>query len=88
MMLQPCVSQLGGSVVALLAFGDVGLDEVIFILDQAQGLAGFLGGIDEVEVVGGVFIVQGDEAHLDLLGLVVVGLVVAALGSRRPETEP
>jgi len=75
------LSQLGGSVVALLAFGDVLLDEVIFILHQAQGLAGFLGGIDEVEVVGGVFIVQGDEAHLDLLGLVVVGLVVAALGA-------
>lgn len=76
------LSQLGGSVVALLAFGNVLLDEVVFILHQAQGLAGFLGGVDEVEVIGGVLIVQGDETHLDLLGLgVVIGLVGAAVGA-------
>ena len=58
------VSQLSGLVVALLAFGNVGDQRVL----NAQRLAGFLGGVDEVQVVGGVFIMQSDEADLEALG--------------------
>ena len=56
------VSQLAGGVIALLAFGDVGLHDV----SDAQLVASFLGSVDEVQVVGGVFIVQEDEADLDV----------------------
>ena len=59
------VSKLGGSVIALLAFGDVGTEnELLFA--EAQSSAGFLGGVDEVKVIGGVLIVQEDEADLDV----------------------
>ena len=55
------VNELGGGVVALLAFGNAGLEQVL----DAQLLAGFLRRVDEVEVVGGVLVVQEDEAGLD-----------------------
>ena len=60
------IHQISGDIGALLGLTHVGLDEVILILDQTQVGAGFLGGIDEVLVIGGVFIMQGDEADLDL----------------------
>ena len=60
------IHQISGDLGALLGLTHVGLDEVILILDQTQVGAGFLGGIDEVLVIGGVFIMQGDEADLDL----------------------
>ena len=62
------IHQISGDLGALLVLTNVGLDEVILILDQTQIRAGFLGGIDEVLVIGGVLIVQGDETDLDLGG--------------------
>ena len=59
------VSQLAGGVIALLALGDVGTENVL-ILSQAQGSAGFLSRIHEVQVVGGVLVVQEDEAQLHI----------------------
>ena len=53
------VHQVHGGLVALLALGDVGLGHVI----DAQLFAGQLGRVDEVEVIGRVFVVQEDEAH-------------------------
>ena len=87
------VGELSGGVVALLALGDVGAQDVL-ILGQAQGLAGGLGGVDEVEVVGGVLIVQEDETDLDLIerdagdggvvlrGLAHGGVVLGSLAHR------
>ena len=60
------IDQIHGGLIALLTLGNIGLDDVALILDQTQVSAGFLGGVDEVEVVGGVLVMQGDEAHLDL----------------------
>ena len=59
------IDELGGGVIALLAFGNTGLEQVL----NTQLLAGFLGSVDEVEVIGGVLVVQEDEAGLDGLGL-------------------
>ena len=80
------VHQISGDLGALLGLAHVGLDEVILILDQTQVGAGFLGGIDEVLVIGGVFIMQGDEADLDLgalgggLGVVTSGILLLTAG--------
>ena len=72
------VHKLGSGVVALLALGDIGLDDVL-IIAQAGVLAGGLGGVDEVLVIRGVLIVQADEADLHgrLVLLVILGLVAA-----------
>ena len=55
------VDELLGGVSAFLTLGDTGLEQVL----NAQLLAGFLGRVDEVEVVGGVLVMQEDEAGLD-----------------------
>ena len=57
------IGQLAGGIVALLAFGNVGPEDVL-VLGQAQSSHGFLGAVHEVQVVGGVFVVQEDEAQL------------------------
>ena len=54
------VNKLCGGVIAGLALGNVGLEKIL----HAQRFAGGLGGVDEVEVVAGVFIMQEDEAGL------------------------
>ena len=59
------VDHIDSGLIALLALGNVGLEDVVGI-GQTQVGDGFLGGVDEVLVIGGVLIVQGDEAHLDL----------------------
>ena len=59
------IDELGGGVIALLALGNTSLEQVL----NTQLLAGFLGGVDEVEVIGRVLVVQEDEAGLDGLGL-------------------
>ena len=59
------VHQVQGGLVALLALGDVGLQNGL----DAQLLAGFGGRVDEVEVVGGVLVVQEDEADFRGLAL-------------------
>ena len=74
------VHELGRGVVALLALGDVGLNDVL-ILAQAGVLAGSLRGVDEVLVVGGVLVMQADKADLDALGFVAV-LSLAAAGAQ------
>ena len=74
------VHELGRGVVALLALGDVGLNDVL-ILAQAGVLAGSLRGVDEVLVVGGVLVMQADKADLDALGFVAV-LGLAAAGAQ------
>ena len=75
------VHELGSGVVALLALGDVGLDDVL-VLAQAGVLAGSLRGVDEVLVVGGVLVMQADEADLDLALGFVAALGLAAAGAQ------
>ena len=65
------VNQLGGGVIALLTLGDAGLQDEVLSLFQAEAFAGFSGGVDEVQVIGGVLVVQEDEPDLDLLHLVL-----------------
>ena len=76
------IGQLSGLVIALLALGNVGDDLVL----HAQLLAGFLSGVDEVQVIGGVLIMEHDEADLKVgsglggsigLGLVSFGRIIA-----------
>ena len=59
------VNQLGGSLIALLAFGDTGLQDRL----NAELSAGVLGGVDEVEVVGGVLVMQENKSGLQSGGL-------------------
>ena len=61
------VHKLGRRIVALLALGDVDAQDVL-ILRQAQLGAGLIGSVDEVEVIGGVFVVQEDESYFDGIG--------------------
>ena len=70
------LSQIASGLIALLTLRNIGLQDVVSI-GQTEILDGLLGAIDEVLVVGGVFVVQGDEADLDL-GLVSVIVLLAA----------
>ena len=76
------VGQLGSGVVALLTFLNVGLEDVV-VLGETQVRNGLLGSVDEVQVVGGVLIVQGDEAHLDGSSLLLIAAVIGDVGSLR-----
>ena len=58
------VSQISSGVVAFLTFRNVRLDDVLY----AKSLSGFLRAVDEVQVVGGVFIMEHDEANLEVSG--------------------
>ena len=85
------VDHVHGGLVALLTLGNVGLQDVV-ILGQTQGSDGFLGAVDEVEVIGGVFIVQSDETDLHLFALgvsvvaiVTVGVVVTAAAGHQAQ---
>ncbi len=72
-----CLGKLSSCVVSSLALFDVGLDLVL----NAGSLAGSLECVDEVCVVGGVLVVQADEADLDLCGiaaLIVILVVIIA----------
>ena len=79
------IHQILGSLEALLSFGDVGLVDKLGLL-KAESLKGFVSGLNEVEVIGGVFIVQEDESYLDSLCVVLVGVGLAA-GSQRKGTD-
>ena len=59
------VGELSSCVVALLAFGNVGAEDDL-IIAQAEVRAGFLGAVHEVEVIGGVFIMQENKADLQI----------------------
>ena len=76
------VSKLSSGIVALLALGNVGLDHIVGF-GNAQGSASFLSGIDEVKVIGGVFIVKHDETDLDGGGLSALSGSLGAFGSGR-----
>ena len=73
------VHQISGDLGALLVLAHVGLEDVVGI-GEAQIGNGLLGGVDEVQVVGGVLIVQGDEAHLHSSGLLAVVGAVGVVG--------
>ena len=77
------VYQLSSLVVALLAFGNIGLHDG----GDTQLLAGSLGGVDEVQVVGGVFVVQEDEADLHLGFAVVVSAAAGAEAEAHNESQ-
>ena len=55
------VREVRSGLVAFLTFRNVGLQNVF----HAQRFAGFFCSVDEVEVIGGVFIVQENESCLD-----------------------
>ena len=59
--LAAAVRHIGSGLVALLAFGYVGLQNVF----DAKLLAGFLCSVDEVQVISGVFVVQGDKTDFE-----------------------
>ena len=59
-----CVNKIRSSIIAFLTLGNIRADQIL----DAQLLACLLCGIDEVEVIGGVLVVQGDEADLDVKG--------------------
>ena len=72
------ISQLSGLVIALLTLGNVGHDGVF----DTELLAGLFRSVDEVEVVGGVFVVEHDEADLeigDFVVVLIVGVVIVLL---------
>ena len=58
------VDKVSRRVIALLAFRNIGADQVVLFGNTELG-AGFLCRIDEVEVISGVFIMQSDETDLD-----------------------
>ena len=55
------ICEVASDFVAVFAFGNTGFDHEF----SAHLCAGFLRGGDEVVVIGGVFIMQGDEADFD-----------------------
>ena len=57
------VSQVCSCAVAGFRLADVGLQHIL----NAQLFAGFLRSVDEVQVVGRVFVMQEDEANLHLV---------------------
>ena len=72
--------RLGAGGVAELHVGEVlrGLDHVVFVTEgvgEDERLAGLFRSVDEVEVVGGVFVVEHDEADLEIGDFVVVLIV-------------
>ena len=74
------VGQLSGCLVAGLILRNVGLENGL----NAEGLAGFLGSVHEVEVIGGVLVVQEDKADLEsgkIRGGLVLGGVVRGLAA-------
>ena len=70
------IGQLAGSIIGFLTLRNVGAEQVL-IFGQAQGGNGLLGAVHEVQVVGGVLVVQEDEAQLH------IGNGSGSLGFRR-----
>ena len=59
------VGKLLSSRKALVILGDVGLDENLVVF-KTESLLSILESLDEVVVIGGVFIVKADKTYLDL----------------------
>ena len=60
-----CVGELLSCLLALLGLGYIGLENVL-IFAQAELLARGLGGVHEVEVIGGVLIMQENKTDLQI----------------------
>ena len=58
------IDQVHGGLVALLTLRDADLVDIL----DAELFAGGLGGLHEVEVIGGLLIMQENEADFDFLG--------------------
>ena len=83
------IDQVHSGLVALAALGNVGLDDVVS-LSQTQVGNGLLGAVEEVQVIGGVLIMQADETNLDsgssstvISSAVVSGRCVVTAGHQR-----
>ncbi len=82
------IDQVHSGVVALLALGDVGLQDVVS-LGQTQVGNSFHSTIDKVLVIGGVLIMQADETNLDsgsstvISSAVISGRCVVTAGHQR-----
>jgi hypothetical protein len=74
------VSQLASSLIALLVLGDVGLENNL-ICAETQSLNSLVSGVDEVQVIGGVLVVQEDEADLDAGQSVVISSLSSCIVS-------
>ena len=59
------VYQIQRGLIALVGLGDVALDNQL-IFGQSQRFDGFINAVDEVQVVGGIFVVKKDDAQLDV----------------------
>ncbi len=77
------VNKLCGSFIALVALGNVGLDKNLFV-GETELLLNALESLNEVVVVGGIFVVQADKTDLEI-GVLRVRLafvvLLAAAGS-------
>ena len=82
------IDQVHSGLIALLTLGDVGLDDVVS-LSQTQVGNGLLGAVEEVQVIGGVLIMQADETNLDsgsgtvISSAVISGRCVVTAGHQR-----
>ena len=54
------ICQLAGSVICFLTLGNTGLEHIL----DSHFLTGFLCGVDEVQVVGGILVMQENETCL------------------------
>ena len=59
------VNQVQSSLIAVVGLGDVALHDDL-ILGEAQGSNSFDYAVDEVQVIGGILVVQQDDAQLDI----------------------
>ena len=55
------VGQVQRRFVAVVGFGDIALDDDLLVA-QAQQFLGFIHAVDEVQVVGGILVMQQDHA--------------------------
>ena len=69
------VNEVQSRIVAGVGLGDVALDDDL-IITETESLLGFLDTVDEVEVVGGVLIVEADHTQLEFV--IGAGLVARA----------
>ena len=80
------LNKVNGCFKALLVLGDVGLEDELGLF-EAESLTGLVGGIDEVEVIGRVFIMQEDEADLEVGVFVLAGREGGAGTEKHNESE-
>ena len=62
------VDQVERSFVALVGLRNVALDDDL-VLGETQGRNGLVDAVDEVQVVGGILVVQQDDTQLDAVNL-------------------